>query len=86
MCRGTRRNLPLARKARWQGYPVPAWAHIRAAGAELIPARVTAARNACDDALPTAIYLDTAYQCSYRQDEVRSRRARVDEIAAVYGL
>ena len=30
--------------------------------------------------------VDTAYQCTFRQDDVRSQRGRVDEIAAVYGL
>jgi len=51
-----------------------------------IPARVSGARESCDDALQIAILLDTAYRCTFRQAIIRSMRARVDEIAAVYGL
>lgn len=51
-----------------------------------ISTRVATAREACNAALPLASHLDKGFQCTYRQDDITAWRARIDEIAAVYGF
>jgi len=51
-----------------------------------IAARVASARQACDDAMPVATLLDSAFRCTFRQDNINAMRGRIDEIAAVHRL
>ena len=51
-----------------------------------LPQRASAARQACDDAKPTAIHLDKAFRCCWRQQEIQGLRERVGEVGLIHGL
>jgi tetratricopeptide (TPR) repeat protein len=62
--------------------PLPWSARARLPGE--IPKRIATARDAVSTAMPAAGRLDTAFNCSWRQQEVLDLRRQIDAMAAVY--
>lgn len=63
---------------------------IRPSSAARLPAdlrrRADAAWQACDNAKPVVAQLDRSFRCSWRQEQIRAFRSRIDEIAAAHEL